>query len=289
MLGRVTTFAGLMLTLAAADARAQIATTPLSSPDGTPPGWSFAIAPYVWLPTLSASLQATGPRGGTVASSISAGVGDYISSLNFGMMLGGEVRYGRFSLMTDIIYTNASLSSDVSHLSSVNLGAGPTYITREQQLASGTRLAATIWSLAGGYTLVDGAWGNLDAVAGLRMLNLGSTTNYQLTTDIRGANNTVALSRDGSLKIGRAYFNAIGGVTGRINIPDSNFYLPFYIDGGGGALPFTWQVYGGVAYKAAAWADVSIGYRYMAFQSGGSTAVHDLSLGGPILAANVHF
>jgi hypothetical protein len=73
---------------------------------------------------------------------------------------------------------------------------------------------------------------------------------------------------------------------GRINIPDSNFYLPFYLDTGGGSVPFTWQVYAGVAYKATTWLDASVGYRYLTFDGGGKTAgVEKLNLGGVILGA----
>jgi hypothetical protein len=268
-------------------ARAQIASTPPAS--GSQPGWSFALTPYVWLPTISADLQANGPRGGSVSTNVSAGFGDYISDINFATMLGGVARYDRFSIMTDLVYMNASLTSDVSHLSTVNLGSGPIGIPRSTQVDTGTRLAATVWSLAGGYTLLQGEWGNVDVVAGLRMLSVGSTTNHTLSTDILAPDRTIALSRTGSLEIGRSYFNAIGGVAGRINIPGSKFYLPFYFDAGGGGLPFTWQAYGAVAYSAASWVDVSAGYRYLNFQRGGSEGVRNLSLSGAILAANFRF
>src|ERR1700761_3034715 len=99
-------------------ARAQV----VSSAPASTSGWSFNIAPYVWLPTISSDLQASGPRGGNVSTSISAGFGDYISNLNFATMLGGKARYDRFSIMTNLVYVNASLTSDVSHLSSVNIG-----------------------------------------------------------------------------------------------------------------------------------------------------------------------
>jgi hypothetical protein len=181
------------------------------------------------------------------------------------------------------------LTTSQSHLSSVNLGPGPIDIPRSLQLSTGTRMATTIWLLAGGYTLLQGDWGNVDAVAGLRMLAIGATTNYALTDDIRAPDGTIALSRGGSLDIGKSYFNAIGGVTGRINIPNSKFYLPFYLDAGGGALPFTWQAYGGIAYSVASWADLSVGYRYVDFQNGRSTGVRNLSLGGVILVANFRF
>src|SRR5689334_10437807 len=64
-------------------ARAQIASAPPVL--GSQPGWSFALTPYVWLPTISADLQASGPRGGSVTTNISSGIGDYISDINFAM------------------------------------------------------------------------------------------------------------------------------------------------------------------------------------------------------------
>ena len=55
-------------------------------------------------------------------------------------------------------------------------------------------------------------------------------------------------------------------------------------------MPFTWQVYAGVAYKATTWLDASAGYRYLAFDGGSKTAgVENLHLGGVILAGNIRF
>ena len=225
-----------------------------------------------------------------MTNTISAGIGDYISQLNFGLMIGGEARYDRFSVMSDLVYANASFTTSNSHFSSVNLGSGPIDIPRSQQLSTGTRLATTIWSLAGGYTLLQGDWGNLDAVVGLRMLFLGATTNYTLSNDILLPNQTIALSRSGSLNLGVTKPEGVGGVAGRINIPNSAFCLPFYFDAGGGSVPFTWQVYAGIAWQAASYVDVSLGYRHLAFQNGSKTkGVQDLNLGGALLAGNFHF
>ena len=80
-------------------------------------------------------------------------------------------------------------------------------------------------------------------------------------------------------------------MTGRINIPNSSFYLPFYFDAGGGAVPLTWQVYAGVAYKAA----TLVGCLSWAIATWHSTAaarrkgVEKLNLGGAILAGNIRF
>ena len=272
----------------ASAALAQVASTPPTPGSGA--GWTFSVTPYAWLPTVSTTYSYPGPRAGTVTNTVSAGIGDYISDLNFVLMVGGEARYDRFTIMTDLVYANASLTTSDSHFSSVNLGPGPIFIPRDLQLSTGTRLATTIWSVAGGYTLLQGGWGNLDAVAGIRTLFMSATTNYTLAADILAPNRTIALSRSGSLNLGVTKVEGIGGVKGRINIPNSKFYLPFYLDAGGGSVPFTWQAYAGVAYKAVTWLDVSVGYRYLAFDGGSKTeGVEKLNLGGVILAGNIRF
>jgi opacity protein-like surface antigen len=256
---------------------------------GSEPGWSFAVNPYLWLPRISQTLQAHTPNGGTVTTNINVGPGDYLTFVNFAAMVGGIARYDRFSMMTDLIYLNDSITADAAHLSTVSLGQSTADISRSQQFHVGTRLGMTVWSLAGGYTLLQGDWGNVDGLAGLRMVAFDSTTNYQLNSDIQTPNHELALSRGGSFGIHNTYFNAIGGVSGRVNIPNSKFYLPFYADVGGGDLPLTWQIYGGVAYSPVTWADLSVGYRYLAFEKGASTGVKNMSLNGFTLGLNIKF
>jgi opacity protein-like surface antigen len=280
--------AALSLCAFTSGARAQIASASLTPPSASP--WTFAVTPYAWLPTLSTTYSLTGPRGASVTSTTSAGIGDYISELNFALMAGAEARYNRFTLMTDLVYANASVTTSTNHFSSVNLGSGPIDIPRNEQLSTGTRLAMTIWSLEGGYTVVEGDWGNLDAVAGMRMLFINGTSNYTLAADIIGPNQTVALSRGGSLNLADSYAEGVGGITGRINIPNSKFYLPFYLDAGGGSVPFTWQVYAGAAYQATSWLDISLGYRYLDFDGGSKTSgVDKYSLRGVMLVGNIRF
>jgi hypothetical protein len=285
---RISLAAALGLCAFASGARAQIASTTLT-PE-TPSGWTFAVTPYAWLPALSTTHSLTGPRGATVTNTTSAGIGDYISELNFALMGGAEARHDRFTIMTDLVYANASITTSNSHFSSVNLGPGPIYIPRDQQLSTGTRLATTIWSLEGGYTLLQGDWGNLDAVGGVRMLFNGATSNYTLAANIYAPNQTIALSRDGGLNIGVTSAEGIGGIAGRINVPNSKFYLPFYLDAGGGSVPFTWQVYAAAAYQATSWFDVSLGYRYLDFDGGSKTSgVDSLRLRGVMLVGNIRF
>ena len=285
---RIGLAAALGLFTFASAARAQVASTTLTLE--SPPRWIFAVTPYAWLPTISTTSSFTGPRGVSVTNTTSAGIGDYLSELNFALMGGAEARYDRFTIMTDLVYANASITTSNNHFSSVNLGPGPIDIPRSQQLGTGTRMATTIWSLEAGYTLLHGDWGDLDAVGGVRMLFINATSNYTLAANVFAPNRTIALSRDGSLNIGVTNAEGVGGVAGRINIPNSKFYVPFYLDAGGGSVPFTWQVYAAAAYQVTSWLDVSLGYRYLDFNGGSKTSgVDNLSLRGVMLVGNIRF
>ncbi|MGE0418051.1 MAG: hypothetical protein AB7O80_14705 [Acetobacteraceae bacterium] len=285
--------AGIALLLGlAGPAAAQVSNTPAQSGGA----WTFSIAPYAWMPTVRSTLNFGTPRGGTVSTTTSASPADYLSKLNFIAMIGAEARHDRFTIMTDLVYANASLNTGNTRLVSVQPGRlpnGPQQpllpVPPQLQTSTGNRLAATVWSVAGGYTVLQGDWGNIDVVAGMRMLVLGSTTDYQLSTAIVAPNGALALSRSGSLSLHAVNVDAVGGIKGRVNIPGSRFYVPFYADVGTGGVPLTWQVYAAVAWRAADWVDISAGYRYLGFYKSGSQPLHDLSMGGALLAANFRF
>jgi hypothetical protein len=143
--------------------------------------------------------------------------------------------------MTDVVYASASITKSSSHFATVNLESEPISIPLEAQSSTGTRLAVAVWSVAGGCTLLQGDWGNIDAVAGIRTLFMDATTDYSLAANIYAPNGTIALSRVRSLNPGVTKAEGIGGVTARINIPHASFYVPFYLDAGGGAVRFTGQ------------------------------------------------
>ncbi len=99
---------------------------------------------------------------------------------------------------------------------------------------------------------------------------------------------TIALARTGTLSMTASFWDVIGGVRGRFEIPNSKFFVPYYFDVGTGEAPLTWQAYAGLGYHAS-WADLSLGYRYLDFQNNGSARVQNLQMGGPILAASFRF
>jgi len=256
------------------------------------PGWSFELVPYLWLPNIDVTMKYPVLGGGTATTALSVGPGEYIPKINFGAMLAGEARYDRFSLLTDIIYLN--LSSTESQIKSFDFGTTSTPVEGALTTSTSARLQATVWTLAGGYTVAEGAWGNLDLVGGLRLLAVTDTTNFSLALDVTRPDGSIALGRTGGLSAGRSVWNGIGGVRGRLYLGDADwfgggkFFAPYYFDVGAGGSNLTWQAFGGLGYQTGQ-LGVSVGYRFLSFQQDSSSVVQRLTLGGPIIVASFRF
>jgi hypothetical protein len=256
----------------------------------SPPGWSFSIAPYVWVPRINATLDYNLPPvlGGKAPTDVSSGPLDYLPDLHFASTIAGEARYDRFSVVTDVLYM--SLGTTSSHIKELDFfGQPPVPISRLLQLGTGTNLQTTIWTLAGGYTVADGEWGNLDVIAGLRLLAVNATTDYGLALTITGPRgNGATFGGVGNLSGSQDIWNGIGGIRGRIRLGDFGLFVPYYFDVGAGGSQLTWQAIGGLGYQKG-WAGISLTYRYLSFEQSGAAIVHHIGLGGPMLAVNIDF
>jgi hypothetical protein len=165
------------------------------------------------------------PGGGTATTVVSSGPGDYIPKLHFATMLAGEIDDDRFALLTDIMYLSAGASGTLRWFD-----FGGTHIPIEGSVASsvGINVQATVWTLAGGYTVATGSWGNVDLLAGFRLLAADEATSFALAATINRPDGTAALGRSGILSAGRQFWNGIGGIRGRIYRGDADWF-------GGGA------------------------------------------------------
>jgi hypothetical protein len=250
------------------------------------------LTPYIWLPTLDVTAKFPVLGGGTATTTLSAGPGEYIPKINFGAMLAGEARYDRFSLLTDIIYLNVSATT--ANIKSFDFGATSIPIDRTLTTSTGTRLENTIWTVAGGYTVAEGMWGNIDLIGGVRLLSISDTTNFSLAVDITRPDGSIALGRVGGLSATRSFWNGIGGVRGHLYLGDADwfgggkFFLPYYFDVGGGGSKLTWQAFGGVGYQTGR-ISVSVGYRFLSFQQPSDAVISKMNLGGPIILATLRF
>jgi hypothetical protein len=278
--------------LAAAGTSGAQAQQPMSAPQpaASPSGWTFNIAPYLWMPSLHTTMNLNLPPalGGTVTSESSVGFGELLSHLNFAAMGAAEAQYDRFSILTDLIYMN--LGGTASQFNSVNFNGLPHIpISKSLQTSQGLNMNSTIWTLAGGYTVVKGDWGNFDLIAGVRYLELNARINYSLALSLTGPRgNGATFGGIGSVSGSANLWNGIGGFRGRIRLGDTGLFIPYYFDAGAGSSELTWQISSGLGYHLS-WADLSLTYRYLSFeQSNGATLQH-LWIQGPMIMANFTF
>jgi hypothetical protein len=282
-----TAVAGL-LAVGTSVARAQQPTSLAHQPAG--PSWTFNVAPYLWMPSINTDLSFTLPPalGGTVSANSSIGFGDLVPHLNLGLMLTAEARYARFSVVTDFMYLN--LGGTAAHFRSLNFPGSPAIpISASSQKSAGLDLSSEIWTLAGGYTLAQGGWGNLDVIAGFRLLAIDTTVDYSLGVTIAGPRgNGATFGGVGGVSGSGTVWNGIGGFRGSLRVGDGGFFIPYYFDIGAGGSNLTWQIASGLGYKLG-WTDLALTYRYLSFEQGNSSLVRHMSINGPMITLNFGF
>ncbi len=251
-------------------------------PNANDPGWRFSATPYLWVPTVGGELRYGQRERGT--AHVDVDPKSVLDSLKFGLTFGAEARYGRFTLATDLLYLD--LGNQSSQVRSVDFGPSGR-VQASANLGTQSSLTNTLWTLAPGYTLAEGSWGNVDIQAGFRVLAVSARTNVQLAADVVGPRAGESFARAGRLSASDQLWDGIIGLRGRFEL-GQGFYIPYAADIGAGGSTATWQVQGGLGYSTG-WAGVVAGYRYLSYSANGNSLIRDLHLGGPFIALNMKF
>jgi hypothetical protein len=279
----------LLVVGAMSGAKAQQPTNSAQAP-ANPSGWTFNVTPYVWFATINTNMNFALPPalGGTVSADSSVGFGELVPHLHFAAMVAADAQFDRFSILTDVLYL--SLGGAASEFRSVNFPNHPSVpISGAVQAGASLNLSATVWTLAGGYTVARGAWGNFDTIVGFRFLGGNFRSNYSLGLMLTGPRgNGATFGGIGSVSGSTDIWNGIAGFRGRLLVHDTALFIPYYFDIGAGGSNLTWQIASGLGYRLG-WGDVSITYRYLAFEQGSNVVVQRLAIRGPMIAVNIRF
>jgi hypothetical protein len=241
--------------------------------------WHFALTPYIWLPKVGGSLRFSLPRGDEADAS--TGPSNYLQNLRFAAMLQGEARKNNWSIFGDAIYLNFGGNS-----ASVST-KGSSIFARETASNAETSLKGTLIQLGGGYTVLQLPRANLDAIAGIRYLYVGSTLNASFQANFGGPG--LGLNPQINVSQHENIYDGFIGVRGRVSLTeDGRWYIPFYLDVGTGTTDFTWQAMAGIAYRMK-WGDVALTYRYLEFRDSGDQLVQSLRFNGPALNVTFRF
>lgn len=253
------------IVVVAATTAAAIATPAFAHAEDSSDGWKFSLMPYLWLPSAKMDLS-FGPRGRS--TDIKVDPNNYLSDLEFALMLAGEARKERWLVATDFIYLDFGTSQ-----SGVRSIAGSPPIVNT---SANVNLKGIVWTAVGGYAAIAEPKANLDLIAGVRYLGLKPSADWQVGF----------LSGNASERSN--IWTAIVGAKGRVKLGDSQWFLPYYVDAGGGNSATTWQAALGLGYTYK-WGDVRLDYRYLSYSDKGDRSIQNLDLGGLALGVNFHF
>ena len=225
--------------------------------------WHGSISPYLWGVNVTGSLYYDQSKLGTTTM----GTGQLLQDLNIGGMLFGELHKGNFGVMADLFYAKMTLNKS-SVVGQVDLG-------------SKTTLETGIYTLAGTYTLHNTSNSYVDALAGVRILSLNATTKISIADTPYSAVATMSST----------IADPIVGVKGRFRIADTDYFVPFYVDVGGGSssTQVTSQQILGVG-KAYEWGEATLAFKNLYYkQKSQSSATADLNMYGVIVGATFRF
>lgn len=229
----------------------------------------FVVTPYLWLTGINGKLDYNNVQ--RVDTKLNAN--QLLSTTDVAAMIEGEVHYGRWGVMGNAIYSKSSSLGSKSFL-------------KDQALTvdSNTQSWMGIYTLAGTYTVVTTPSVYLDVLAGARFLNVNSKI------ALNGSVANTSYTGDRTLYSSVSATDAIGGLKGRARISDSNFYVPFYVDAGGGSsvAKFTSQQALGVGY-AFEHVDISLVYNNLYYSMSNRQVSSYINMSGPALAATFRF
>ncbi len=225
--------------------------------------WRYVIAPYLWLTNINSSVY----YGGTEIASASVSSGSVLQSLNIAGMVEMEAHKGNFGVLADLMY--ASLSNTTSTAIGPRISADST-----------STLNQGIYTLAATYTVAKSAQFYMDALLGARIVTLSSSTNFNIN-----GNSPLGLS----ISTNKTLADPVIGLKGRARLSDSDWFVPFYLDvGGGGSTEVTTQAFLGIG-RAYEWGDVIFGVKNLYYNQKTQGANTHMDLFGGALGVAFKF
>ena len=235
--------------------------------------WSFELTPYLWLPAISSTLSYKDQYINTADLSMN----NVISNLKSGGMISGEVRYGNWGMMADMVTATLQKTSNTP----VTPAPGQTFT-----VANKATLQETIVTGAATYNLLNNQDAHVDGLVGARWIGMTATLNLVVDGTSTALSDSKAMST----------VDPIVGFKGRYRIANSTWYVPFYgdIGSGGGTTNVTWQAMAGIGKTIEKWLDVSLIYRGLYYdmsstKTNGQGLLQKTTFQGPQLSATFRF
>ncbi|MBX9740699.1 MAG: hypothetical protein K2X62_11525 [Beijerinckiaceae bacterium] len=255
-----------------------------------PTSWEFRITPYGWLPSMKGTQTVRGR-----SSSVDASFIDILdkSDTLVGLMADFEARYGRWSLLGDVVWNKVGLGA-----SATRTRASAPAILGSVGASLGLQFQMAIVELAAAYEV--GRTGDLalDLIAGGRYWHQKADLSLDVagTFDFRGLEiaGARAVARSGAV----AWLDPLIGARLRYQLaPGHNLSLRTDIGGFDVGSRFSWQVIGAYGFDFAVRKNVAysgvLGYRalYVDYTRGAGASRYgfDMLQHGPVVGISARF
>lgn len=268
--------AGLLLVLLAASAGFAMPAHCSDTDDQWDGNWHGSITPYGWLPGVSAKMRYQLP--GTNTDVQNKTDHNILSALSGAFMLSGDIRKGNWGLFTDVDWVK--FSNEKGRFTSI----GNNFIGGDASLNTSSNLKGGFVTLAGLYTLAHGQDGYIDLIFGGRYLWLKGNLGWNFAY----AGDHFGLDDSGHLSSQTHVSDLLVGIRGRWIPGGGNWFVPYYLDIGGGSSDTTSQLAVGVGY-AFHWGDIAFAWRYVSYKRSDADILQKLSLEGPSIGLTWHF
>lgn len=259
--------------------------SPASTPTPIPLGsvnipndgkWHASITPYVFAPDINGAFQfsvsALGKRHAPLTFSPHVPAGKYLQHINGLTMVTGEVRNNKFVASFDYIWLN--ISTQKAGVTSVSLPSGTAVPISGN---AGFRVTANIGTVAAGGTIVHSDNATLDALIGVRSLNLNTALNWNFAVPLK------FVPQSGTIAKSATATDVVAELRGKIRLGNRVFF-PYYFDGGYGNKSSTLQAAAGLAY-AEPWGSVGLMYRALIYNANPGSLNQRLTFNGPAIGA----
>ena len=225
-------------------------------------GWRYSLTPYLWL--LNVDGQMAYGDHSLVDQNVSTG--QLLSKFQYGGMIEGEVHKGNWGFAANLLFSSIQ-----------NTG---TRIRDNVDQGSTTTAQLGIYNLAATYTIMNTKQVYVDAMAGVRIFS----NNAKVDVNVQGT------PLGTTLKSNTTVTNPIVGVKGRYKLGDSDYFVPFYLDVGGGVdgTQITSQGILGVG-KAYDWGDLMLVFNDVYYQTKSKNTTSNLNFYGAALGVSFKF
>ena len=223
--------------------------------------WKNAASLYFWLPSIDGELVFPPPPENPDDEPLPVDPSEVLDSLDMVFMGSYELQYKKIVMMADVVYL------DMSNDNTVDIQG----VSRDVSLG----LEAWQTTVYGGYRVFEDKRSSFDILGGIRYLSM------DLSFD---------LHREIIEEQPRAYdvglLDALIGFKGQYGISE-HWFIPYLGDVGTGDSDLTYQLSSGIGYGGS-WGDVTVTYRYLAWEDGGGI-LNSFILSGGAIGYRYHF